>query len=1055
MNVGILPFTLSLKSYYLTIYTLYLDDYTEDVQDRCIRNGIMERAYNLKSCHRDRAVRKNADIFLEAMRLQDYSMDVFNDMHAKICIEMCFPSRALCLAIWRMVINDRKLDAETINTLFTAVERITVEDTTLNDEWHSLQRSISHQDHKSQSRRQSRSPSIDIKLQMAKPKPNGPNGVNGVKSIKSPNSVNSVNSPNSLSSPSSVSPKLRHSQSDSDDEKEGPPNLERVVSDYTPEAQRSIEEQLSQPVSEQEEIERQKSWLEKDLHIAILQTNPMIEAGDGGNLALNNERQRLEDIFHKTSRGLHFFFGVLTNESLIRCITRGVQILHISGHGPHAKALEVEDKFGNAEHLSAAKIKEAIEEGTHQGSASKKHGGLKLVFVSTCHSEWVAQSFCDAGVPHAVAVHSEVEILDKMATKFASAFYEKLIAQENSVEDAFRKSKAELLLEATEDCCCKHQGHKPECRCPSCGTPRCCQIHHGPKSQCANKIDIECCQPDVPHKHSDKFLLLPKGRNHDDHILSKLPAVPPERIECRPLTNIPDAKQVIVDRAAQISKLVRWLHPEAKPRYAKDAVCIYGRPKVGLTSLSVEVGRFFTRAWYSPIFPGGVFRVNLAKSDDPNTLFLQIAQTMGLQSAGVHGAYSYWDRETKENVVYDNNTQKKLWKALGGDITPPIQTVNTQNGEIHWILLREHVRSLETVRHAVPPLIYQRFLRLIELQNVNSLPMEFGIHPDDSTKVIARHIKFVEPDESVLLSLIQSDAVESEKLLVIDHINFPKHTVKHFLQKLKTLRERVQCRLLLVCSDRLEPEMRVQNQAGFIPKCKFERISPISKTASRQLFFHSIGRPLWPKDFKDLGRIPTSEVEMEVFPLFEWLSKSPALIQDTATALDRNVPFCVIIQNLDETADKRREALRPWQAICKWSDDERRDAEHALATLLRNIDFVRSIWKGQQSVFASRYDLFEKPKLNGVRSVPPNIVNDESRSVIPRGVSAPPQQGNEEMVKMQQLILEQQKTILEQQRQMMEMQKIMQEQLLKIQKQQQQMQQKLDETTTSPISPMM
>eukprot|EP01084_Bolivina_argentea_P130893 231075_1 len=63
------------------------------------------------------------------------------------------------------------------------------------------------------------------------------------------------------------------------------------------------------------------SWLEKDVHIAILQANP-IESDDGG-LSLRFEIKRLQDIFFRTTRGLKIFFGVLTKGSLIRCIQRG------------------------------------------------------------------------------------------------------------------------------------------------------------------------------------------------------------------------------------------------------------------------------------------------------------------------------------------------------------------------------------------------------------------------------------------------------------------------------------------------------------------------------------------------------------------------------------------------------------------------------------------------------------------------------------------------------------------------------------------------------------
>eukprot|EP01083_Nonionella_stella_P061632 160551_1 len=80
----------------------------------------------------------------------------------------------------------------------------------------------------------------------------------------------------------------------------------------------TVVESLEPPSTLIRNINYSQQWLEKELHIAILQTNP-IESDEGGNLALNAERKRLQDIFFKTTRGLKIFFGVLTRDSLIRC----------------------------------------------------------------------------------------------------------------------------------------------------------------------------------------------------------------------------------------------------------------------------------------------------------------------------------------------------------------------------------------------------------------------------------------------------------------------------------------------------------------------------------------------------------------------------------------------------------------------------------------------------------------------------------------------------------------------------------------------------------------
>eukprot|EP01083_Nonionella_stella_P021481 59542_1 len=838
-----------------------------NIQEHCIRAGIMERAFNLKTSHRDRIVRTNVDLFLNAMLLQPYPVDKFNEMHTLMCLNMGYSSRALCLAIWRLIQCGRGPHALKAKPLYTAVHRISEDDPTLEDDWYIVARFVSHE------------------------KQNEANGVhphhNGARPIK----------------------------------KEDNPDTEQHINNKLP------------------QLHASKSWLEKDLHIAILQTNP-IESDEGGNLALNAERKRLQDILFRTTRGLKIFFGVLTRDSLIRCIQRGAQIVHISGHGPYEKKLKVENKFGRLEDLSAVKIKEAIEKGS--SSKTSRNVGLKLVFVSTCYSEHVAQSFCDAGVPHVVAVHSMVQILDQMATKFASAFYEALIAHKASVEEAFTNSKAELLLESDVDCCCRHEGHIPDCRCPICKIYRCCSHHHGVSSQCAQKIKIECCQPRVPHKHSDKFLLLPRDADHDEEILSYLPNARCERIDSRPPTNIGQPSQKIVGRARDTSILVDFLHPDNENGH--DAVVIYGRPKIGLTTVALQVGRFFTRPWYQPMFLGGVFRINLQNCDDPNALYSYIAQAMNLH---VFGSYSYWD--SNGYTLYDDATQKELHAALSGDdIIDPIQTFRGADDPEHFIILDQHKNHKDLLKHMLPKLIYSEFEKRKAM-----LPMEFYIDPHDDTKVRVRRIKFTPPDEEGILEDIKRYGVEEnenknhfefQKLLIIDHINFPTPKIKQFLQKIKRLIENVKCKLLLVCHDRIQRIIhKIQQRGGdLLLKQRLWRIKPITKKDASKLLLEQ-SRQLYEFDFSDM-KTPTTADETSQFALFEWLSKTPVLIQQCSMVLDRKVPFCVICKMMQQSPDKWCNALNIWAGPLKLQPDELKDALMVLTTLLTEINVAKSIW---------------------------------------------------------------------------------------------------------------
>eukprot|EP00484_Ammonia_sp_Unknown_P022892 CAMPEP_0197033530 /NCGR_PEP_ID=MMETSP1384-20130603/11911_1 /TAXON_ID=29189 /ORGANISM="Ammonia sp." /LENGTH=1137 /DNA_ID=CAMNT_0042463347 /DNA_START=267 /DNA_END=3680 /DNA_ORIENTATION=+ len=952
-----------------------------NIQENCIRAGIMERAFNLKTSHRDRIVRANVDLFLQSMQLQDFSVDKFNEMHTLICIQMGYSSRALCLAIWRLVVTDRFHDASRTNTLFSVVDKIAEEDPTLDDDWNVVV--------VPQKSDQNDSNGHHIEPNQQHSKPNQPQSPQPVKHIERPHSARSHSPPFQPSPP--------EDESDDKENAEEPPPMRRIQSlkpKYSDNSNGNLGSSSDLPPFPP--LRPSPSWLVQEMHIAILQTNP-IDTDDGGNLALNAERKRLNDIFYNTKRGLKIFFGVLTKDALIRCILRGAQIVHISGHGPYASTLKVEDKFGRTEDLSADKIKNAIE----RGGNKQKGGGLKLVFVSTCYSEQVAKSFCDAGVPHVVAVHSMVQILDQMATKFASAFYEALIAHRKTVDEAFNNSKAELLLEKETDCCCRHEGHIGDCRCPICKIYRCCVLHHGPTSRCTQKKSIPCCQPKVPHAHSDKFLLLPEKANHGKQILTNLPIqnqhVQCERIDSRPPTNIGQPNQKIIGRTKDTRILVDFLHPDMPSDHQGDVLFVYGRPKIGITTLALQVGRFFTRPWYQAIFPGGVFRVNLDNCDDPNYLYSYLAQAMNVRD-GTFGTYSYWDQQNKQYSPYPQDTQKDLHKQLSGDdIRDPImfhgfidEDCNVCYPE-HYIIMDQHKNHKDTVQGAVPEIIYKEFEKRIRM-----LPMEFYVDPKDDNKVLVRRIKFTPPEEDRILVDIRKYGTNSDeysnfefqKMFIIDHISFPDAKLKQFMQKIKRLVENVKCKLLLCCHDTIERKIhriQQQNVANCMPKHRTWRIQPIQKKDAAKLLLEQ-ARQLYEFDFTDISTPSTAE-ETSQFALFEWLSKSPALVQQCCTVLDRKVPFCVIIKMMSEEPSKWNLALKDWQQPLKLTPDTLKDALNALTTLLTEINVVKSIWSDQPH-------LFQKPYM-GQKNGSYNNGNYNNGNSVNANGNAPPQQNNQ------------------------------------------------------------
>lgn len=91
--------------------------------------------------------------------------------------------------------------------------------------------------------------------------------------------------------------------------------------------------------------------------------------------------------------------------------------------------------------------------------------GVKVVFVSACHSEMIGQIFKRVGVPVVIAVNQLTPILDDVCRKFSRHFYEHLV-QGNTPKQAFKAGKDAVKGARHIDvysCCCAHK-HKIWCK---------------------------------------------------------------------------------------------------------------------------------------------------------------------------------------------------------------------------------------------------------------------------------------------------------------------------------------------------------------------------------------------------------------------------------------------------------------------------------------------------------------------------------------------------------------------------------------------------------------
>jgi ankyrin repeat protein/serine/threonine protein kinase len=91
-------------------------------------------------------------------------------------------------------------------------------------------------------------------------------------------------------------------------------------------------------------------------------------------------------------------------------------VLHFSGHG-HPSYVAWEDERGGLNMVDAETLKRMVKSASHK---------MKLVFISACHSEWVAQAFIDAGVPHAVCCLVDEQLHHVAASEFTRNFYRAL-----------------------------------------------------------------------------------------------------------------------------------------------------------------------------------------------------------------------------------------------------------------------------------------------------------------------------------------------------------------------------------------------------------------------------------------------------------------------------------------------------------------------------------------------------------------------------------------------------------------------------------------------------
>ncbi|KAF0689694.1 Aste57867_18877 [Aphanomyces stellatus] len=131
-------------------------------------------------------------------------------------------------------------------------------------------------------------------------------------------------------------------------------------------------------------------------------------------------------------------------------VSHGCRALHFSGHGVPGKVI-FESASCEAHFLSQQELKTLL----LAGDQSSPETAMRLVFVSACHSESVADAFVSAGVPHVVVVPKEDKVLDQKAMEFSKAFYTALLAG-HSVLKSFEIGQVQADIVTVAD---RHNSH--------------------------------------------------------------------------------------------------------------------------------------------------------------------------------------------------------------------------------------------------------------------------------------------------------------------------------------------------------------------------------------------------------------------------------------------------------------------------------------------------------------------------------------------------------------------------------------------------------------------
>lgn len=149
-------------------------------------------------------------------------------------------------------------------------------------------------------------------------------------------------------------------------------------------------------------------------------------------LNYREERQKILTAMTTTGKRLRWRQEFARASDAVELLAATCDVLHFTGHGRPDRVIFEEDS-GRAKDVDREQLAALLQNMVPP----------KLVFVSACYSESVADVFIGAGIRHVIAVNKAEAVLDAVALDFAETFYKMLITGD-TVLRSFNLAKARV-----------------------------------------------------------------------------------------------------------------------------------------------------------------------------------------------------------------------------------------------------------------------------------------------------------------------------------------------------------------------------------------------------------------------------------------------------------------------------------------------------------------------------------------------------------------------------------------------------------------------------------